>query len=104
MTTEWNKKRQFCFGDDLSTGRVVTYSPDVTGKITNVSTTLNGNQVNLASSVSYYPYGGVGGLTYGNGLLLTHVYDNQYRASSIAGQRGQVSTIDKVHMRWSSTK
>ncbi len=29
------------------------------------------------------PYGGITGLTYGNGLSLTHGYDNQYRTSSI---------------------
>jgi YD repeat-containing protein len=65
------------------TGRVVTYTPDVTGKITDVNTTLNGNPKTLASSISYYPYGGIGGLTYGNGLSLLNDYDLQYRTSSI---------------------
>ena len=37
----------------------------------------------LASGISYLPYGGINGLTYGNGLSLSHGYDNQYRISSI---------------------
>lgn len=49
-----------------------------------VTTTLNGNPKTLASSISYLPYGGITGLTYGNTLSLTRGYDNQYRTSSIA--------------------
>ena len=65
-------------------GRTVTYTLDQVGRITQVSTTLNGNPKTLASGVSYLPYGGITGLTYGNGLSLSHGYDNQYRTSSIA--------------------
>jgi RHS repeat-associated protein len=64
-------------------GRVVTYTPDQIGRISQVSTTLNGNPKTLASSITYLPYGGITGLTYGNGLTLTQGYDNQYRISSI---------------------
>jgi len=48
-----------------------------------VSTTLNGNPKTLASAITYLPFGGITGLTYGNGLTLTQGYDNQYRISSI---------------------
>jgi RHS repeat-associated protein len=65
-------------------GRTVTYALDQVGRITQVSTTLNGNPKTLASGVSYLPYGGITGLTYGNGLSLSQGYDNQYRTSSIA--------------------
>jgi RHS repeat-associated protein len=64
-------------------GRVITYTPDRTGRISQVSTTLNGNPKTLASAITYLPYGGVTGLTYGNGINLTQGYDNQYRISSI---------------------
>jgi RHS repeat-associated protein len=64
-------------------GRVLSYTLDVTGRITQVDTTLNGNPKTLASSISYLPYGGITALTYGNTLSLTHEYDNQYRTSSI---------------------
>ncbi len=65
-------------------GRVVEYTLDVTGRITQVDTILNGNPKTLASSIAYLPYGGITGLTFGNTLSLTQAYDNQYRTSSIA--------------------
>ncbi len=64
-------------------GRVITYTPDQIGRISQVSTTLNGNPKTLASAITYLPFGGITGLTYGNGLTLTQGYDNQYRISSI---------------------
>jgi len=65
------------------TGRTITYTLDGVGRISQVSTTLNGQPKTLASSITYLPYGGITGLTYGNGLTLTREYDNQYRISSI---------------------
>lgn len=65
------------------TGRTITYTPDQVGRISQVSTTLNGNPKTLASVITYLPYGGITGLTYGNGLTLNQGYDNQYRISSI---------------------
>ena len=64
-------------------GRVITYTPDQIGRISQVSTTVNGNPKTLASAITYLPYGGITGLTYGNSLTLTQGYDNQYRISSI---------------------
>jgi RHS repeat-associated protein len=45
---------------------------------------LNGNHKPLASGIGYLPYGEMTGMTYGNGLSLGQVYDNQYRITSIA--------------------
>ncbi|MFB3887493.1 MAG: hypothetical protein ACE144_19925 [Thermodesulfobacteriota bacterium] len=64
-----------------------TRAVDVIGEITQVDTTLNGNPKPLASSISYLPYGGITGFTYGNSLSLVHDYDNQYRTDSILGTR-----------------
>jgi RHS repeat-associated protein len=65
------------------TGRTITYTPDQIGRISQVSTTLGGNPKTLASAITYLPYGGITGLTYGNSLSLTQGYDNQYRISSV---------------------
>ncbi len=65
------------------TGRIITYTPDQVGRISQVSTTLNGNPKTLASAITYLPYGGITGLTYGNTLTLIQGYDNQYRISPI---------------------
>ena len=50
-------------------GRVVEYTLDVTGRITQVDTTLNGNPKTLASSITYLPYGGITGLDLWQHLL-----------------------------------
>ena len=63
--------------------RVITYTPDQVGRISQVRTTLNGQPKTLASAISYLPFGGTTGLTYGNGLSLNQGFDNQYRISSI---------------------
>jgi RHS repeat-associated protein len=65
-------------------GRVITYTPDQIGRISQISTTIGGNPKTLATGITYLPYGGITGLTYGNGLTLNQGYDNQYRISSIA--------------------
>ncbi|MFB3887495.1 MAG: RHS repeat domain-containing protein [Thermodesulfobacteriota bacterium] len=70
-----------------------------------VDTTLNGSPKTLASSITYLPFGGITGLTYGNSLSLSHNYENQYRTSSIAAgsvldrtygydANGNVTTLD----------
>jgi len=64
-------------------GRTITYVPDQIGQISQVNTTLNGSPKILAQAITYLPYGGITGLTYGNGLTLTRGYDNQYRISSL---------------------
>jgi RHS repeat-associated protein len=64
-------------------GRTITYTPDQVGRISQVSTTLGGQPKTLASAITYIPYGGITGLTYGNSLSLTQGYDNQYRISSV---------------------
>ena len=80
MTDCWRYRTSITY----PTGRTVSYTLDVTGKATQVSTTLNGNPKTLASSITYLPYGGITGLTYGNTLSLNQGYDNQYQTSSIA--------------------
>jgi len=81
---------EYAYNDDNTltsitypSGREVTYTLDVTGRITQVGTTLNGQAKTLASSITYLPFGGITGLTYGNSLSLSQGYDNQYRSTSI---------------------
>jgi RHS repeat-associated protein len=59
-------------------GRVITYT------ITNdrAVSVLN-NAANLATNISYKPFGGMSLLTYGNGLTGSLSYDNQYRITGI---------------------
>ncbi len=64
-------------------GRVVTYSLNTAGRVSQVSTPIGGTNKALASSITHLPFGGVTAMTYGNNQVLTQVYDNQYRISSI---------------------
>jgi len=83
-TTQYNyNKNNILTSIAYPTGRTITYTPDGVGRISQVSTTLNGNPKTLASAITYLPYGRITGLTYGNGLSLTQGYDNQYRISPI---------------------
>jgi len=59
-------------------GKVITYNYSNDRAVS----VLNG-ATNLASSITYKPFGGMASLTYGNGLTGTISYDNQYRLSSI---------------------
>jgi RHS repeat-associated protein len=59
-------------------GRVITYNLS-NDKVIGV---LN-NAANLATNINYKPFGGMSSLTYGNGILGTIGYDNQYRVASI---------------------
>jgi RHS repeat-associated protein len=82
-TTQYTfNKNNFMTSITYPTGRTITYTPDGVGRISQVSTTLGGQPKTLASGITYLPYGGITGLTYGNGLTLTQGYDNQYRIST----------------------
>ena len=59
-------------------GRVITYNYTNDRAIS----VLNG-AANLASNITYKPFGGMSSLTYGNGLTGSISYDNQYRVSGI---------------------
>ncbi len=60
-------------------GRAVTYTYDGVGQISAVGTSLSGTETNLATTITYYPFGPVSGAQYGNGLTGTFVYDTNYR-------------------------
>lgn len=60
-------------------GRKVTYSFDVLGRVNGLSTTAQTQTKILASGIAYLPFGPMTDLTYGNGKTLTQTYDTDYR-------------------------
>jgi RHS repeat-associated protein len=77
-------------------GRTVTYVYDNADQVTSVLTTPSGGvQQTVTSSISYYPFGPVALMTYGNGLVRTAAYDLQYRVTST--QTGAVQNLSYVH-------
>jgi len=83
----------------LGVNYVTSYSYDMNGNVTDivypgnrtVSYAYTNNQVtavknngsNVATGISYKPFGGITSFTYGNGLQRTQNYDTQYRITSI---------------------
>jgi RHS repeat-associated protein len=65
-------------------GRIVTYTYDAVGQMSAVGTTSGGTATPLASSVTYYPFGPLKHIAYGNGLTGTFTYDTDYRAFYIS--------------------
>jgi len=66
----------------LPSGRVVTYGLNGNGQVSSVSAVINSTTTSLASSIAYLPFGGVTGLTYGNGLTLTNTHNTAYQLTN----------------------
>ncbi len=65
-------------------GSVVNYSRDALGRISAISVTpAGGGAQTLVSAVSYYPYGPVKQITWGNGATSLRSYDQNYWIDSI---------------------
>ena len=63
-------------------GRVVTYTRNVLGQTTQV-TSNNGTTKTVLSSVSYEPFGPISSLTYGNSVTFDYQYGTDYSVSDI---------------------
>jgi RHS repeat-associated protein len=66
----------------LPSGRVVTYTRNANGLVSNVAAPVNGSSVNLASSITYLPFGPLNALTYGNSLTLSATFDTDYNPTN----------------------
>src|SRR5204862_4432057 len=70
-------------GMTYPSGRTITYTFDVLGRISQVSTTPQGGAAQVvASSITYQPFGGVKSYTLGNGQSYTRGYDLDGRIAS----------------------
>ncbi len=65
-------------------GTLVAYGRDAAGQITAVTAQAPaaGSPSNVATGITYEPFGPVTGLTYGNGITGTYGYDADYRSTS----------------------
>ena len=80
-------------------GRIVTYSRDALGRISSVTTKKDSSSaaVALASSVTYQPFGPLAAFTYGNGLVLTKTFTQDYRLNGLTVQDGSTVILDRAH-------
>jgi RHS repeat-associated protein len=74
-------------------GRIVTYTRDVTGRISGITTKQNSgaSAVTIASNVKYLPFGTVTGLNFGNGVVLSLTYDQDYQLRGLTAASGSTS-------------
>ena len=89
-THTFNVGYQYDTADNLTgmtypDGMQVNYGRDTAERIASVSETPQGGITQpIASSVTYRPFGPMTGFTYGNGLIETRSYDQDYRLTGIS--------------------
>lgn len=71
-------------GITLPSGRTVSYTLNGNGQVSGVSADISATSTSLASSVTYLPFGGITGFTYGNGVTLTNTHNSAYQLTSRA--------------------
>lgn len=66
----------------LPSGRDIDYTLNLNGQVSAVSADVNSTSTSIASSITYLPFGPMDGMSYGNSLALTAVYDQDYWPTS----------------------
>ncbi|MFP1679759.1 RHS repeat-associated core domain-containing protein [Alloalcanivorax sp. C16-2] len=80
-------KYEYDLADNLTalvypSGLRIDLTRDTMGRVTSVEATIDGEGSQLASQIQYQPFGGITGLTYGNGLTEVRQYDLAGRLTS----------------------
>jgi len=77
-------------------GTIVTYMRDSVGRITTVTWKANATATatTLVSNATYYPFGPLNVLTFGNGRTLTKTYDQDYAIDSVASSASTGLKLD----------
>jgi RHS repeat-associated protein len=82
-------------------GRIVTYSRDSVGRVSGVTTKANAASpsVTLASSILYREFGPLRSLTYGNGLIFSRTYTQDYRLNVLRVREPSTgaNTLRRIH-------
>ncbi len=76
-------------------GGIVDYSRDALGRVNSISVTPSGGSVQtLITAVSYYPFGPVKQITWGNGATSLRSHDQNYWIDSINGSQADGLDLD----------
>ena len=77
-------------------GAVANYTRDALGRITGVqwAASSTAKSTTLVSNATYYPFGPLNVLTFGNGRTLTKTYDQDYAIDSIGGTPAGALSLD----------
>lgn len=66
----------------LPSGREIDYTLNANAQVSGVSADVNSTATTLASSITYLPFGPMDSMTYGNSLVLSATYDQDYYPTS----------------------
>ena len=71
-------------------GRILTYVRDALGRVTSVTTKASAvaPSVNVATSITYMPFGPIASLLHGNSVTATFTWDQDYRLAGIVTAQG----------------
>lgn len=71
-------------------GRIVTYTRDALGRIAGITTQQNSGAtvISIAASSAYEPFGPLAGFTFGNGLVASFMFDQDYQLTGITAASG----------------
>jgi len=71
-------------------GRIVNYARDAVGRISAITTQQNSGSAatSIAASASYAPFGPLAGFTFGNGLVASFTFDQDYQLTNIQASNG----------------
>ena len=75
-------------------GNLVTYNRDALGRVSSVTVKIGTTTTTLVSNASYYPFGPLNVLTFGNGRTLTKAYDQDYAIDQITASASGGLALD----------
>lgn len=80
-------------------GRILTLVRDALGRVTSVTTKTNAAapSVDVATSITYMPFGPIASLLHGNALAATFTWDQDYRLSALKTEQGATKIQDLAY-------
>jgi RHS repeat-associated protein len=75
-------------------GAVATYTRDAVGRVKTVTWKSSGITTTIVSNATYYPFGPLNVLTWGNGRTLTKTYDQDYAIDTVASSAASGLKLD----------
>jgi len=86
LATHWPAIREQVLQGRYPSGAVVAYTRDSVGRIAAIQRKVNATSafVTVVSNATYYPFGPLHALTFGNGRTLIKTYDADYAIDSVA--------------------
>ena len=65
----------------LPSGRNIAYTLNGNGQVSGVAADVSSTSTSLASSITYLPFGGITGFTYGNSITFSDTYNTAYQST-----------------------